>query len=185
MPLCYRCGAPANDEAEFCPQCGTRLATRNRGLDLLKIFGAVSLALSALVMGAAGACFFLFASYSDSGPINPSNPSGNGQVNPTMLAIGIGLGIIAALFFFGFCKLVRSSPPRPIWLIVLTLAGMVIPALGTISYGINVGMLDRLLIAGPLKAGRGPGLSVIVILAAVVGISVLMIFAANKFFKRK
>ena len=60
MPLCYRCGAPASEAVEFCPQCGIRLTSRDQGLDLLKIFGAISLALSALVLGAAGSFYLVF-----------------------------------------------------------------------------------------------------------------------------
>src|SRR5687768_16653982 len=59
--LCYRCGAPASEESEFCPQCRTRLTNRNRGADLLMIFGSISLILTTLVLGVGGACLIILA----------------------------------------------------------------------------------------------------------------------------
>ena len=121
MYLCYNCGAPAADEVEVCPQCGTQFSKP-------RIY-------------------------------QPTPPSFLGD-------LGEGCLLVAAL-----------------WLTTTVLLMVLIVASFTAGRGFHV--IRDGINANTGGAGRGLSLSAIAILSAVVGLSVVIMFAANRFFKRK
>lgn len=69
---CQHCGAAVEEKSDFCPQCGALMGeiqaapfhkakegdSDGSGIAWLKVLGALGLGLVALIVGAAGACFW-------------------------------------------------------------------------------------------------------------------------------
>ena len=115
--LCYRCGAPASEEAEFCPQCGTQFS-KPRTYQPSPVSCLKDFTIGCLIFGAVFTAF----------------------------------GTVV----FGTCALLFTPPPY---------------------------LLRNS--SGQPDSDKGLTVSAILILAVVIGFSVLLIFVADKFFKRK
>lgn len=101
---CSNCGFALQEAVPLCPNCGARIAHPRGGASMWSILGAVVLALLALPLGLAGACFAIFGVSTTGGG---STDLGFGSAWG-MIGIGAGLLAVAALFIWGMIKLLRK-----------------------------------------------------------------------------
>ncbi|HEY0076611.1 MAG TPA: zinc-ribbon domain-containing protein [Abditibacteriaceae bacterium] len=59
---CFNCGKELQNDVALCPHCGAPLPTQGSGFKIvLRLIGVMLLGGLALLLGASGACFMLFA----------------------------------------------------------------------------------------------------------------------------
>jgi hypothetical protein len=88
---CFNCGKDLQSSATFCPHCGAPLPTQGSGVKIvLRLLGVLVLSGLALLFGASGACFMLFA-------------TGGGVSNQASDALGMGMIGLVLLGFAALC----------------------------------------------------------------------------------
>lgn len=100
---CSNCGFALQEAVPLCPNCGARITHPRSGASGWSILGAVVLALLALPLGLAGACFAIFgAGGAGAADLGLSGSSWG------FLGIGVGLLAATAACVWGMFKLLRK-----------------------------------------------------------------------------
>ena len=91
---CRRCGTTLAPDARYCSRCGAAVGPASPGMTLLRVLGAIGLAIGAIALGLLGTCFLI-------GGLSGLSSGGSGVIGAVVMLL------LAASAFVGLVRLFR------------------------------------------------------------------------------